>query len=104
MNKNFKSTAVLVVSGLAVMGTAYTPAPKPRPAKELVESAYMAPTRFQRWTKSEVRRMQLQDNIRKIREQIKVKARDRYSTTGYNYGTIAIHSHNLMNSIANTLA
>ena len=102
MKNQIKS--VLVLASTGIIGTAYVPAPKVRPSKDFVESAYMAPTRYQRWAKSEVRKMQILDNIRIIREQIRIKSRNKNATVGYNYGTIAIHSHNLMEAIANTLA
>lgn len=91
--------SVLVLASTGIIGSAYTPAPKERPTKEFVQSTYIAPTRYQRWEKSEVRKRQLMDNIRALRQETKKLARNRYATVGYNYGTIAIHSHNLIENI-----
>ena len=97
MKNQIKS--ILVLSSAGIIGSAYTPAPKPRPSKEFVQSTYIAPTRYQRWEKSEVRKRQILDNIRALRQETKKLARNRHTTIGYNYGTIAIHSHNLIESI-----
>lgn len=102
MQKNTKR--ILLFAGSAIMGTAYCPEPKPAPSKEFISRTYVRATREQKWQASERRKQELQNNVIAAREQLRKKARNPKATVGYNYGTIAIHSHNLIDSILNNKA
>jgi hypothetical protein len=102
MQKNTKR--ILLFAGSAIMGTAYCPEPKPAPSKEFISRTYVRATREQKWQASERRKQELQNNVIAAREQLRKKVRNPKATVGYNYGTIAIHSHNLIDSILNNKA
>ena len=95
---------ILVFAGSAIMGTAYCPEPKQAPSREFVSRTYVRATREQKWQASERRKNELQNKVIAAREQLRMKARNPKATVGYNYGTIAIHSHNLIDSILNNKA
>lgn len=99
-----KTKRILLFAGSAIMGTAYCPEPKPAPSKEFISRTYVRATREQKWQASERRKQELQNNVIAAREQLRKKARNPKATVGYNYGTIAIHSHNLIDSILNNKA
>jgi len=102
MKKNTKR--MLVFAGTAIMGIAYIPEPKPAPTREFISRTYVRATREQKWQASERRKQELQNNIIAARIQLRMKARNPKATVGYNYGTIAIHSHNLIDNILNQKA
>ena len=102
MQKNTKR--ILLFAGSAIMGTAYCPEPKPAPSKEFISRTYVRATREQKWQASERRKNELQNKVIAAREQLRMKARNPKATVGYNYGTIAIHSHNLIDSLLNQKA
>jgi len=102
MKKNTKR--MLVFAGTAIMGIAYIPEPKPAPTREFISRTYVRATREQKWQASERRKQELQNNIIAARIQLRMKVRNPKATVGYNYGTIAIHSHNLIDNILNRKA
>jgi hypothetical protein len=102
MKKNTKR--MLVFAGTAIMGIAYIPEPKPAPTREFISRTYVRATREQKWQASERRKQELQNNVIAARIQLRMKARNPKATVGYNYGTIAIHSHNLIDNILNRKA
>ena len=103
-----KAGGVLVFAGTAIMGTAYTPAPKPKPSNEFITTHYIRPTRIQRWEASEKRKEEILSTLKVLRKDIRTKIEkyklDKNTVIAGITATqkLAIHSTKLMSDIANS--
>lgn len=71
--KNMKKS-VLFMAGTAITGMAYVPPVKARPSREFVEATYIRKTRVEKWQASEERKRVLQNEILKIKKEIRNRA------------------------------
>jgi|GEM_PF-6307128 len=94
------------MAGTAIMGTAYSPVPKPRASREFISQVYARPTGQQRWFASEARKREILQRLDAIKKTIRIKAEtyqlDRNTRlTGITANQkLNIHSMKLMSRIA----
>lgn len=104
--KRSKVGGILVMAGTAIMGTAYSPASRPRASRHFITQVYARPTGEQRWLASEARKQQLLKNLQNARRDIRVKAETFYidrntKVTGVTAREkLIVHSTKLMSQIA----
>jgi len=104
--KRNKVGGILVMAGIEIMGTAYSPVPKPRASREFISQVYARPTGQQRWFASEARKKEILINLQNAKRNVRAKAATFYidrntKVTGITAKEkLIVHSMKLMSQIA----